>query len=211
MRKINLIQFRGWGMADCVDKLINKNFPLDIMKYVIHCLLKGDVETYQHKLVNEIYRNFGLKITKEENLSTHFTLKYCFETENIGEIEKIIQIFCKKHKKTPVQVGGIGSFPAKVVFINVKLSGEAKKVFSEFISELRKVKWMSWNEYDAENLHFHSTIAEECNEKFDNVLKFVQGKEKYFDCWFDNITILKLVSGSQNLGKWEIHKSFSIK
>jgi len=187
------------------------NFPFNDMRYIIHCLLKGPVEKYQHNLVNDIHQNFGLDITKEENLATHFTLKYWFETENIKEIEKIAQIFCKTHKKTPVHVGSFGNFSPKVIFINVSLSEEAKKTFFEFISELRKVTWMPWDKYDAENLHFHSTIAEECNQKFDEVWKFVQGKEKYFDCYFDNITILRLVGGSQNFGKWEIHKNFSMK
>lgn len=186
------------------------DLPFNDMRYIIHCLLRGPVERYQHDLVNDIHKKFGLNITKEENLATHFTLKYWFETENIKEIEKIAQIFCKTHKKTPLHVGGFGNFPQKVVFINAVLSDDARKTFLEFISELRRVKWMPWDKYDAENLHFHSTIAEECNTKFEDVWKFVQGKENYFSCWFDNITILKLVEGSQNLGKWEIHKTFSM-
>jgi 2'-5' RNA ligase len=181
------------------------------MKYIIHCLLRGPVEKYHYDLVNNICQNFGLNITKEENLATHFTLKYWFETENIREIEKMAQIFCKTHRKTPVRVGGFGSFQPKVIFINVDLSNDARNIFLEFISELRKVRWMPWDKYDAENMHFHSTIAEECNDKCDEVWKFVQGKEKYFDCWFDNITILKLISGNQNSGKWGIHKTFLMK
>lgn len=181
------------------------------MQYIINCLLRGPVEKYQHDLVREIYKKFGLNITKEENLATHFTLKYWFETEDIKEIEKIIQIFCKTHKKTPVCVGGFGSFSPKIIFINVKLSDEAKKIFFEFISDLKKVKWMPWDKYDAENLHFHSTIAEECNEKLKDILRFIKNKEKYFDCLFDNITILKLVGKKQNFKKWKIHKTFFMK
>lgn len=180
------------------------------MRYIIHCLLRGNVENYQHGLVKQIAEKFGLKLTKEENLNTHFTLKYWFETESIKEIEKICEEFCKKHRKTPVKVGGFGNFKPKVVFININLSKEAKETFLDFITELRKVKWMPWDQYDAENLHFHSTIAEECNEKFDDVWKFVQGKEEYFDCCFENITLLQLVSGKQEFGKWKIHKTFDM-
>jgi len=178
------------------------------MKYVIHCLLKGDVEDYQHDLVDQIEKKYGLKITKEENLDTHFTLKYWFETESIAEIERVCHEFCKGHARTPVKVGGFGNFQPNTIFINVEPSKEAKKVFLEFIKELRKVKWMPWDQYDAEKLHFHSTIAEKCGNKFEKIWKSLSGKEKYFDCWFDNITILRLVSGKQEFGKWEIHKTF---
>ncbi|MBI4146177.1 2'-5' RNA ligase family protein [Candidatus Woesearchaeota archaeon] len=180
------------------------------MRYIIHCLLEGRVAAYQKRLVSNIYQEFGLNITKEENLQTHFTIKYWFETEDMVEVERIIEEFCKKHKSQPIRVGGFGSFPPKVVFINVQLSGAAKKVFFELISELRRIKWMPWDKYDAENLHFHSTIAEECNERFDAVQEYVRGKEKYFNCKFDNITILKQVGGEKHFGRWEIHKSFSL-
>ena len=178
------------------------------MKYAILCLLKGDVEKYQHTLVNDIYEKFGLSETKEQDLVTHFTLKYSFQTDNIKEIENIIDTFCKEHNKTSIVVGGFDSFPPKVVFIDIKLSKQAKTVFLDFISELRKVKWLTWDKYDGENLYFHSTIAEECNDKFDNVLRFIKNKEKHFDCWFDNITILKAIDKKGNLDMWKIHKSF---
>jgi hypothetical protein len=182
------------------------------LKYGIVCLLKGEFEKYHHQMVDEIASHFDLKITKELNIPTHFSIKYLFETEDIKEIEEIIEKFCETHKKTPVKLGGFGNFPfEKVVFIEVKLSEVAKRIFFEFISELRKVKWMIWDKYDAENLYFHSTIAEECDEKFEAVREFVQGKEKYFDYWFDNITILRLEYENQKLVKWEVHKSWLMK
>ena len=64
------------------------------MTYIIHCLLRGKIEQYQHNLVNEISEKFDLDLTKKENLATHFILKYFFKTENIEEVEKIIGKFC---------------------------------------------------------------------------------------------------------------------
>ena len=181
------------------------------MIYIVNCILRNDFNEFQKSLVNEIHDKFGLKITKEENLPAHFTLKYWFETDNILEVEKIFENFTKTHKRTPVKVGGFGSFPPKVVFINAALSDGAKKNFFELVAELKEIKWVPWDKYDSENLHFHSTIAEECNEKFSEVLSFAQSKEtKYFDCWFDNITILKKVGGTKYFGKWEIYKTFEM-
>ncbi|MBW3020059.1 2'-5' RNA ligase family protein [Candidatus Woesearchaeota archaeon] len=178
------------------------------MRYIINCRLKGPVERYQKRLVNEIADKFNLTLTKEENLDTHFTLKYSFETNNIEEIEKLCKNFCEKNKKSKVKVGTFSGFKPHVIFINVNLSKEAKDIFSKFIKELKKIKWMEWDQYDAENLHFHSTIAENCNDKYQKVMNFLENKEQIFECFFDNITILKLVSGNSSFGKWKKHKTF---
>ncbi len=125
------------------------------MRCLMFCKLKGDIEKYHHNIVNMVAKQFELKVTKEENLPIHFTLKYWFEAENLNELELLIENFCEAREKTSVKVGGFGSFPPKAVFIDVQLSDEAKKTFIKFISELRKLSWMSWNKWDAENLRFH--------------------------------------------------------
>jgi 2'-5' RNA ligase len=134
-------------------------------------------------------------------------LKYWFETDKIEVIDQIVENFCKTRKKTRVRVGGFGGFRPKVVFLNADLSEEAKRTFLELISELRKVNWVTWDRYDGENLHFHSTVAEECNERYDTIRKFANGKEKYFDCWFDNVTIVREASRKNGILEWEVHKT----
>jgi 2'-5' RNA ligase len=178
---------------------------------MLHCLLRGDIEKYHHTLVNQIADKFNLNLTKKENLKTHFTLKYSFETENITELENVCAKFCKSHKKTPIHVAGFAGFPKKVVFININPSKDAKQTFLDFIVELKTLTWLTWDQYDAEKLQFHTTLAEECDDKYNDVLNFVKGKEKSFNCWFDNITILKLVSGTKTAGTWKIHKTYEMK
>ncbi|MGD0728999.1 MAG: 2'-5' RNA ligase family protein [Candidatus Micrarchaeaceae archaeon] len=180
-------------------------------KCALLCLLKDDVDNYHNKLVNRISREFNLPMTKKQAIPTHFTLKYRFESKNLKQLEKLLEKFCKTHKKTSVKVGGFDSFPPKTIFIDVKPSREAKKVFFELLRELKKIKWMDWDKYDGRNLHFHSTIAEECNDKFKMVLKSLDGKEKHFDCWFDNITIMKMVKPKDNVDMWEVYKTFHMK
>jgi len=179
------------------------------MMYALYCHLKDDVEKYHHKLVDEIAKKFGTQITKKENIPAHFTLKGWFGTENIKGIDKIIAAFCRRHKKTPVRVGGFGGFHPKVIYMDVRLSKEAKKTYFELISELRKVEWMSWDKYDAEKRRFHATLAEDCNGDFDAIRQFVKRKERYFSCQFDNITVLELV-GRHPLLRWKIHKTYSM-
>lgn len=179
-------------------------------RYMLNCYLKP-IQSYHHKLRDEIARRFGLKRTKKENLDAHFTLKYSFETRDIEEIEELVKKFCENHKKQKLIVGGFGSFPREVIFMKVKASNPAKKMFLDLIKELKKVKLMTWEKYDGKNAHFHSTIAEECHQKYDAVMVYLNRKEKYFECYFDNITILKLISGTKYEGVWKVYNRIPIK
>ena len=177
-----------------------------IVKYAIPCLLFGEVEKYQHSLVNEIAERFDLFKTKKQNVATHFTLKDAFEAESMQEVGILTESFCNFHRKTPVRVGGFGNFPPDVVFVDVHLSEEARTTFLEYIAELRRIGWIEWDPYDGENRHFHATLAEECGQRFNEVWKFVSGKEKKcFNCWFDNITFLEQVGTENNISIWKMN------
>ncbi len=181
------------------------------MRYAMYCALRGDVKKFQKKLVNDISKKFNLTFTKRQAIPAHFTLKYPFETKKIKEVERVVAEFCKKHKKTPVKIKGFSSFPPNTIFLNVKLSKKAKNTFKEFIREMRKLKWMTWNQFDAENLHFHATIAEKCGEKYNKVMTFLKGKERTFNCSFDNITILRQTKVVDGIDMWKEHKKFKMK
>ncbi len=182
------------------------------MTYMICCLLRGEVEEYQHDLVIELADRFGFMMTKKMSFPTHFTLKYLFACDDIKDIERLIERFSSEHKKTPVSVGGFGSFAPRVIFVDVRLSAEAEIVFRKFIEELRKLAWMTWGPYDGEDLCFHSSLAEDCSEKFQEAWEYVQNKEQeFFDCLFDNITILKKIGMVDGFPRWRVHKSFNIK
>jgi hypothetical protein len=182
------------------------------MRYAIVCLLCGEVEKYQHGLVNEIAERFDLHKTRKQSLATHFTLKYGFEADSIREVEILTGDFCNSQTKTLVRVGGFGNFASDVVFVDVHLSEEARITFLEYIVELKRTGWIEWGPYDGENLHFHAAIAEECGQRFDEVWKFVNGKDrKYFDCWFDNVTFLEQVGIVDNISRWEICRTFLMK
>jgi len=178
------------------------------MRYAIACNLNGDVVEYHKKLVSEIAKNFGVISPFKQNFEPHFTLKYGFEAIDTKEVEVIIEKFCASHKKTPVQAGGFKSFRKDVIFVEIKLSDEAHRVFLEFISELRKISWLSWEEHDGENLNFHATIAADCEKNYTEIFNFIKGKEQLFNCWFDNITIWKESGVINGVTTWDIHKTF---
>jgi 2'-5' RNA ligase len=182
------------------------------MPYMINSLLRGPIEAYQKDIVRHIAEKFpSLTHTKEQGLDAHFTLKYPFETDDINEIESLISIFTATHVKTPVRVGGFRDFGGQTMFIDVNPSQSARSVFVDFIAELRKINWMQWYRHDGEGLHFHSTVAEKTAGLHEQILDFLKGKDKYFDVYFDNITLLKFTGMSKNgVGLWEIYKTFEV-
>jgi 2'-5' RNA ligase len=181
------------------------------MRYIIHCLLSKDVQAFYTKMVNTIHQKFGIDKTKKQNLQAHFTLKYWFETDDIKQIEEIINVFCNSHKKTAIEIGPFNHFNRDVLFLDVRLSNEAKNTLNAFISMLKQVPWMPWDRYDGENLHPHVTVAENCKEVFDELWTFVKQNEQSFNCYFDNITILKMVGIEDGIDKWQVYKSFFMK
>lgn len=180
------------------------------MKYLIVCNLRGDVVEYHKSLVLEIADNFGVQKPLKQKFDPHFTLKYGFYAENLNELESKIEKFCQSVIKTTVLVGGFGNFRKDVIFLNVQLSDEAHNIFFNFIDELQLIKWMTWESVEGKNLHFHATIASHCSEKFAEIIKFINGKDKMFNCYFDNITILKESVVIDGITTWEKYRTYEI-
>ena len=183
--------------------------PVDAT-YIIPCLLKSPVQEYHQELVNVIAEQFGLTFTQRHAIPAHFTLKYHFTTAEIGQVEALLQSFSREHVRTPVTIGGFGHFLEDVVFVEVELSEAAKRALESLVSTLRRLPWMPWNQFDAENLHPHMTVAERCRARFTEVWEFVKPRERRFTAWFDNVTILKSVGERDGLDLWAIHRSFEL-
>ena len=180
------------------------------MRYLVVCHLNGNVVEYHKKLVREIAENFGVIFPIKQKFEPHFTLKYNFEATDIKEVETVIKKFCSTHKKTHIQAGGFKSFHKNVIFVDIKLSDKAYRAFLDLIDELRKILWMSWEEYDSPDFKFHATIASDCKKNYTEILEFIKGKENFFECWFDNITILKADAVIDGVTTFETYKTFPI-
>ena len=178
--------------------------------YIMPCLLKAPASDYQRELVDVIAERFGLTFTHRQAMSAHFTLKYHFTTAEIGTVEALLDRFAREHPRTPVMIGGFGHFLADIVFVEVELSRAAKSTFEVLVSTLRTLPWMSWEQFDAENLHPHMTIAERCRDRFADVWEFLKPRERSFSAWFDNITILKKVGEQDGIDRGAVHRSFEL-
>lgn len=179
-------------------------------RYILHCLLPSEIVQFHRNLVNEIAEETGLRLTQLQGLSAHFTLKYYFRTSDIKPVESAIESLCESVKSAPVRLEGLGNFNKNVLFFDVQLSTAAKATFRALNETLATFKWMQWDQYDRDNIHFHMTIAEECGDKFEKALRVASARKRIFDVEFDNITILRETEVRNGIDYWEIYKKLPI-
>src|SRR5574342_399141 len=178
------------------------------MRYIMPCLLPSPIVEYHRELVDVIAARFGLTFTQRQAVPAHFTLKYHFTSSEIGQLEALLDDFVRRHRRTPITVGGFEHFFEDVIFVEVELSPSAQRVLDALVSALRTLPWMSWAEFDAEKLHPHMTIAERCRPRFDEVWEFLKRRERRFTAWFDNVTVLKKAGEADDMDPWAVHRRF---
>ncbi len=177
-------------------------------KYFIGYLINGNAKSYHNKLANDIANKF--KIFKiSDQVDPHITFKgftILLNKLQLQELEVLLKKFCNKNNKTKIKLKGIGHFDNKVIFIEVEPSKEMKLLYAEFVKELENLRWVPWNQYDKENIHFHATLAEKFEEdKFERIYKFASKEKPDFDLELDNICILK-----KPKDKWILYKKFKL-
>lgn len=173
------------------------------MKYMIGYLIKGEAKEYQEGLIDRISGKFGTR-NLNGHIPAHFTLKSPFETDDINEVERLLEEFCRGEESSDMKIEGIGSFHDRVIFIVGEFSNEGIETFRRLIKELGKIDWMEFHKYDLEEGTLHSTLARAKDiEQFGDIMRFLSDKKKCFDVEFDNIVIL--VKGENG---WNIYREF---
>jgi len=176
------------------------------MKYLIVTLVKGKLEKFQQKLLYDIPKKFNAKRAILRKPPAHITLKYFFETNDIGKVEKFVKEFCKSHKKSNYRARGFGHFQNDVIFIDIDPSKEMVKTRREFLKRLESETEIEFLNVDRDS-QFHISVAHtDINEEYDKIWSYVNKTNPEFNCRFDNITILKV---EDNLLK--VHKIYNLK
>lgn len=174
------------------------------LRYVIVCLIKGEALKFHEKLVENVC--FKFKVNRQR-LPAHFTLKAPFETENIEDMENLIENFCKERQKAPISLDGIGNFRNEVIYMALSHTDEALKIHDDLIDELHTLKWLSWRKNDGKGRTFHCTIVTHLNkDKFNDIWEYVLKFHPHFSIYFDNISILQWKKD-----KWITYREFNLK
>lgn len=174
------------------------------MRYVLVSVVKGEAGDFNNNLRKDVYNKFNAKSSK---LPAHFTIKSPFESENINELEEILDAFAKNNNKSSYTLNGYDHFDDRVIFMKVNMSHEGKKLHDKLIDELNKISYINFDEKDGKNKIFHVTISSKKIKKvYHELWSYVNQFSFNFHCEFDNICIYKWDHNT-----WELHKEYIFK
>ncbi|MEK6970980.1 MAG: 2'-5' RNA ligase family protein [archaeon] len=80
------------------------------MRYDIRVILKGNIKTFQDRLVKNTAQKFNETTYYHSKNPPHLTLKYSFETPNIKRIEETMRKITHNSKNGTFSLTGFGSF-----------------------------------------------------------------------------------------------------
>ncbi|MBI3032364.1 2'-5' RNA ligase family protein [Candidatus Woesearchaeota archaeon] len=174
------------------------------MIYFIAYLLQGEPKAFHEKLVKDIAEKFDVHYRDQKKIPSHITLKEPFKTNRIEEVEKLLELFAKKHHSSALKIEGFSHFDDNVIFQNIHPSQQATKLINALLKELKKLPWMQWQRQKSKELTLHATLAyRDIKPKFNDIWNYVNKIDYNETISLDKITILKHENNA-----WHIHKEY---
>ena len=172
------------------------------MRYVIVSIVKGEAGDFNNELRKEVFEKFKAKSSK---LPAHFTIKSPFEYDgSINELEEILEDYSKEAKVKPYKITGFNHFDDRVIYMDVSMSKEAKKIHDRLIDKLEVLPFINFNKKDGKDKVFHVTItSKKLPPKFKDVWEYVNEFNCDYICNFDNIALYKWEDNT-----WKLHKEY---
>ncbi len=177
------------------------------MNYRIVYLLSGNAKKHAERLIKEVSKKFKVPFIYSGKQPSHITLKYRFEIKNVKGVENVLDEVCKSSSPSTFEIGGIGNFNKKVLFLKVKPSKEMIKIHTKLVRGLKKLD-LDWKEFDKPlPKSSHVCIAmRDIEDKFNEIKKYLKKSDKKFKIKFNKIFLIK-----KPKNKWVIQKEFKIK
>lgn len=173
-------------------------------RYVLVCNIEGEAFKFHENLVKEVCSKFN---KRPQKLPAHFTLKAPFETEKIDEMIKLLDEFVKDKYMAPIKIQGFGSFRQDVVYMDIKVSKEAKIIHDQLIDEISKIQWLEFKRNEGKDRVFHCTIlSRNIRDRFYEIFDYVKQYNCDFDSYFDNLSLYKWENNT-----WVMYKKFMFK
>lgn len=176
------------------------------MKYILANLVTGEAECFQQKMVRELSEKFDTHWLNDYWTPAHFTLKHLFEKKHISKIETILEKFSGEKRAYPVTISGFTNYHDAIV-MNVKLSDDAFQTYMALINELKKIDGLEWGNFEAEERHFHMSVALfDVEKNYKDMCNYVHSVNYQYETQFNNIAILE-----QNDKGWIIRRLFTLR
>ncbi len=172
------------------------------MRWVIVSEVLGEAGKFNKKVKDDIFYKFKARASK---LPAHFTIKTPFDSYDILNIEKCIMEFSLKYTKQKYIIDGFDHFHDRVVYMNVKMSKEAKFVHDKLMDELEEIGVIFGKNEDKSKI-FHVTVASKnVKPNFVAIWNYVLDIPCYFEVYFDNISIYKWENNT-----WVLYRYFPL-
>ena len=148
------------------------------MRYVIVSIVKGPAGDFNNNLRKDIFSKYKAKSSK---LPAHFTIKAPFDyNENITDLENCIEEISKKEKATPYKIDGYNHFDDRVIYMDVNMSKEAKKVHDELIDKLSTISYINFKNNEGKDKIFHVTLSSKKYKKY--ISNYEKILFRHFNC-----------------------------
>ena len=126
------------------------------MRYVVVSVVKGNAGKFNNNLRKEVYEKFNVKSSK---LPAHFTIKSPFESDDISELENLLDKFSKENSSTHYKINGYDHFDDRVIFMKVIMSKEGQILHDNLVDSISNIDYINFNNLDGKNKIFHVTIS----------------------------------------------------
>ena len=174
------------------------------MRYVIVSVVKGDAGNFNNNMRKDVYEKFKAKSSK---LPAHFTIKAPFDYDDISELERTLDKFSKKYEKAPYIIRGYNHFDNRVIYMDVIMSSQGKKLHDKLIDSLSNIHYVDFSKKDGKDKIFHVTISSKKIQKiYHELWEYVNNIPCDFDCKFDNVSVFKWEDNT-----WKLYKEYLFK
>lgn len=174
------------------------------MRFFTGYLIEGDAADYYKKLTEDLASRFGID-NLNEHIPPHFTFKPPFDTSNIEEFEKMIEVLSKELKVQKIVIKGFErfDFESPTIFLNAQEDQELMIAIKKIVTTLKE--YGENRNFLPDPFRLHASVARYLSkDQSDEIWSYLQTiPQPSFTLNFDNLTIF-----SKNGNKWEVYRTY---
>lgn len=141
--------------------------------YLVQIRLGGDIKSRLREIIHDIADRFDVRTLTRSHYVPHVTLYGPFHTEEQTKVLARIRDTCYEYDMVPFRLDGFEHFDCETAYADVHSSRALRQLRSDLSDELQPITYGE-QDYDHDHwFYFHSTIARDVGDKFDNIWEYV--------------------------------------
>lgn len=160
--------------------------------YLIEIRLGGEIKDRLRDVIREIADRFDERELVRSHYVPHITLYGPFRTSRESAVLDRLQNGCAEYDTVPFRIEGFDHFGRETIYADVHSSRPLRKLRWRLSRELQDVTTEE-PDYDHNRwCKFHSTIARNVRERFDEIWDYVrQGEEIGYDGYVERVSLIR--------------------